>query len=78
VSTESTVTFAIENRMFGVDNLAKRLNSLVSDLQIGDWHPGPWTDWGHTAIEIGFDSVEDAALARTLCLGDIDQPPPRD
>jgi hypothetical protein len=63
---ECTVTFPIENGMFGVDSLAKRLNVLVSDGQIGDWHPGRWIDWGHTAIQIGFDSVEDAALAEQL------------
>ena len=68
--SERSVTFPIVNRMFGVDSLAKRLNALVSDGQIGDWHPGSWTDWGHSAIEIGFDSVADAALARQLCLED--------
>ena len=46
----------------------KRLNALVSDGQIRDWHPGRWIDWGHTAISITFDSVEDATLAKTLCL----------
>jgi len=70
VSTERIVTFPIANRMFGVDRLAKHLNALVTEGQIGDWHPGRWTDWGHTAIEIGFDSVEDATLAKTLCLED--------
>jgi hypothetical protein len=54
--------------MFGLDRLAKHLNALVSEGQIADWHPGRWTDWGHTAIEIGFDSVGDAALAKTACL----------
>jgi hypothetical protein len=61
-----TVTFPIVNRMFGVDSLAKRLNALVSDGQIRDWHPERWIDWGHTAISITFDSIEDATLARTL------------
>ena len=63
---EYTVTFPIENGMFGVDSLAKRLNVLMSDRQIGDWHPGRWIDWGHTAIQIRFDSVEDATLAKRL------------
>jgi hypothetical protein len=63
---ECTVTFPIENRMFGVDLLAKRLNALVSDGRIGDWHPGSWVDWGQTSIQIGFDSIEDAALAKQL------------
>jgi hypothetical protein len=70
MSTEHCVTFPIANRMFGIDSLAKRLNALVSDSRIVDWHPGPWTDWGHTAIEIGFDTVGDAALAKKLCLED--------
>ena len=50
--------------MLGVDSLAKRLNALVSDGQISDWHPGRWIDWGHTAIEINFDSVVDATIAK--------------
>jgi hypothetical protein len=70
MSAEQSVTFPIVNRMFGMDSLAKRLNALVSDGRIGDWHPGPWIDWEHTAIEIGFDSVGDADLARKLCLAD--------
>jgi len=68
MSAEHTVTFRIANKMFGLDRLAKRLNALVSDGQIRDWHPGRWIDWGHTAISITFDSVEDATLAKTLCL----------
>lgn len=70
MSDESTVTFPIANRMFGVDSLAKRLNALASDGQISSWHPGRWTDWGHTAIQISFDSAEDAALATKLCCDD--------
>jgi len=31
----------------------------------------PRLDWGHTAIPITFDSVEDATLAKTLCLESI-------
>jgi hypothetical protein len=58
--------FPIENGMFGADRLAKRLNALVSDGQISDWHPGRWIDWGHTSIQIDFDSVADAALAKQL------------
>jgi hypothetical protein len=56
--------------MFGVDVLAKRLNALVSDGRIIDWHPGRWIDRAHTAIEISFDSVADAALAKKLCVED--------
>lgn len=65
---EHTVTFPIANRMFGLDSLAKHLNALVNDGQIRDWHPGRWIDWDHTAIPITFDSIEDATLAKTLCL----------
>jgi hypothetical protein len=56
--------------MFGVDVLAKHLNALVSDGRISDWHPGRWTDQSHTAIDISFNSVEDAALAKRVCLED--------
>ena len=63
---ECTVMFPIENGMFGADSLAKRLNALVSNGEISDWHPGRWIDWGHTSIQIGFDSVADAALAKQL------------
>ena len=63
---EFTVTFPIENGMFGLDRLAKLLNELVSNGRIADWHPGRWIDWGHTAIQIRFDSVEDATLAKRL------------
>ena len=52
MSTERTVTFAIANGMFSVDRLAKRLNALVTDSRIADWHPGSWIDWDHAA-EIG-------------------------
>lgn len=47
MSAERTVTFPIANRMFGVENLAKRLNALVSGID--DRHPGRWTDRDHTA-----------------------------
>jgi hypothetical protein len=70
MSAQPTVIFPIANRMFGVDSLAKSLNALVGNGQIGDWHPGRWTDWGHTAIEIGFDSAADAAVAKKSCLHD--------
>jgi hypothetical protein len=61
------LTFPSENRMFGVDRLAKRLNVLVGTGRIHDWHPGRWVDWNHRAIEIGFDSVADAQLANLVC-----------
>jgi hypothetical protein len=72
---ECTAMFPIENGMFGVDSLAKRLNALVSDGQIRDWHPGRWIDWGHTSIQIGFDSVADAALAKQLLSHDAGRLP---
>jgi hypothetical protein len=56
--------------MFGVNVLAMRLNALVKDGRIGDCHPGRWADQAHTAIEILFDSVGDALLAKRLCLED--------
>lgn len=58
--------FPIENRMFGMDRLAKHLNELVRSGQIHDWHPGRWIDWDHTAIEIGFDTAADAQYAATV------------
>jgi hypothetical protein len=70
MSGQHTVIFPIVNRMFGVDRRAKRLNALVGNGQFCDWHPGRWTDWGHTAIEIRFDSAADATLAKKFCLDD--------
>lgn len=69
MSTPNTtmLTFSIENRMFGIDRLAKRLNALVSSGRIHDWHPGRWVDWDHRAIQIGFDSIADARLADLMC-----------
>jgi hypothetical protein len=52
MSTERTDTFSIANGMFGVDRLAKRLNALVTDSRIADWHPGSWIDWDH-AVAFG-------------------------
>jgi hypothetical protein len=61
----TTVTFAIRNRMYGVNVLAKHLNSLVKSGKIQGWHPGRWIDWHHREIEIGFDSAADARFAET-------------
>jgi hypothetical protein len=77
MSTEHTVTFSIANGMFSVDRLAKRLNAFVTGSRIADWHPGSWIDWEHAAIEIGFDSIEDAALAKSLCCEDTTGAIPR-
>jgi len=66
MSTERTDTFSTTNRMFGGDRVAKRLNVLMTDSRIADWHAGGWIDWDHAAIEIGCDSIEDAALPKNL------------
>jgi hypothetical protein len=78
VSTANTImlTFSVENRMFGVDRLAKQLNALVNSGRIHDWHPGRWDDWTHRAIEIGFDSVADAQVADLTCHDAASQMPP--
>jgi hypothetical protein len=60
----NSVTFPIRNRMYGVNALAKHLNSLVKSGQIQAWHPGRWIDWSHQELEIGFDSAKDAQLAK--------------
>jgi hypothetical protein len=70
-----TVTFPIENRMFGLNSLAKHLNELVRAGQIHGWHPERWTDWHHTAIQISFDSVEDATFASQLSVETRDKLP---
>jgi hypothetical protein len=57
------VTFPVENRMYGLDRLAKQLNELVRSGRIHDWHPGRWVDRHHDVIEIGFDSAADALFA---------------
>ncbi len=57
------VTFPIVDGIYGMDRLAKKLNELVRNGRIYDWHPGPWIDWDHHAIEIGFESAADAAVA---------------
>ena len=59
----TTVTFPVQNRMYGMNLLAKHLNELVLGGSITDWHPGRWIDWNHDAIEIGFDSAADARIA---------------
>lgn len=63
IDVETSVTFAIQNRMYGVNLLAKHLNELVRSGHIKAWHPGRWIDWSHRQIEISFDSVGDARRA---------------
>jgi hypothetical protein len=69
VSNESAclVTFPVEGGIFGVDRLATRLTALAASHQMGVWHIGHWVDWRHTAIRISFDTVADAALAKSAC-----------
>jgi hypothetical protein len=64
---ERQTTFAVSGGIFGVGNLATRLNALVASHQIGEWHIGPWVDWRHTAIRINFATAADAALAEATC-----------
>lgn len=66
-STECQITFPVRSGIFGVDRLAKRLQALQAEDQIGDWHIGHWIDWRHTAIRINFDSIADASLAKLAC-----------
>jgi len=61
--TNCVVTFAVTGGIFGVGQLATRLNKLLESGQIGVWHIGPWVDWRHTAIRIKFASVEDGKLS---------------
>lgn len=62
------VTFLVRYGAFGVNQLAVRLNGLVRDGQIRDWHPGRWTDSRHAGVEISFDTAADAAFAKANCL----------
>jgi hypothetical protein len=63
-------TFSIDNGIYGVDRLAKRLNALIGKDGIAAWHLAGWTDWKHTAIRIDFDSLEDARRAADMCRDD--------
>jgi hypothetical protein len=66
VSADCVVTFAVTGGIFGVGQLATRLNKLLESGKIGIWHIGPWVDWRHTAIRIKFDSVEDGKLSEDV------------
>ena len=61
---EYMITFAVAGGIFGVGRLAAQLDELSQSGRIGAWHIGPWVDWGHTAIRIKFDSVEDGKLSQ--------------
>ncbi len=65
--SECLVTFPVKGGIFGVGRLATRLTGLAASHQIGAWHIGHWVDWRHTAIRITFDTVADAALAKSTC-----------
>lgn len=60
----TSVTFAIQNGMYDVYILAKRLNDLVVSGRIQAWHPGRWIDKSHRQIEICFDCLADALFAK--------------
>ena len=64
---ERMVIFPVSGGIFGVGRLATRLTELAASHQIGEWHIGHWVDWKHTAIQINFDTVGDAALVKSAC-----------
>ena len=72
MAADCVVTFAVTGGIFGVGQLATRLNKLLESGQIGVWHIGPWVDWRHTAICIKFDSVEDGKLSEDVVRLDLE------
>ena len=64
---ERMVIFPVSGGIFGVGRLATKLTELAATHQIGEWHIGHWVDWKHTAIQINFDTVGDAALVKSAC-----------
>jgi hypothetical protein len=71
-AADCVVTFAVTGGIFGVGQLATRLNKLLESGKIGVWHIGPWVDWRHTAICIKFDSVEDGKLSADVVRLDLE------
>lgn len=65
-SNECVITFPIVGGIFGVGQLASRLNALLSAGQIGPWHIGRWINFKHAAIRIQFNSVADGETASLL------------
>jgi len=65
-SDECVITFPIVGGIFGVGQLASRLNALLSVGQIGPWHIGRWINFKHAAIRIRFNSVADGEAASLL------------
>jgi hypothetical protein len=47
----------------GLNRLASRLNALMANKQISDWHLGRWSDRNQAKHGIVFDNDDDAALA---------------
>ena len=47
----------------GLNRLASRLNALMANKQISDWHLGRWSDRDQAKHGILFDNDDDAALA---------------
>jgi hypothetical protein len=66
------VTFAVTGGIFGVGQLATRLNKLLETGKIGVWHIGPWVDWRHTAICIKFNSADDGKLSEEVVRLDLE------
>jgi hypothetical protein len=71
-SVAADITLAITGGIFGVGQLATRLNKLLESGKIGVWHIGPWVGWRHTAICIKFDSVEDGKLSEEVVRLDLE------
>lgn len=67
-SDDFLVTFPVSNGIYGVNLIAEGLDALAADGRIAGWHPGRWTDWTHTEIQIVFDTAEDATMAKRTCL----------
>jgi hypothetical protein len=65
--TECPVIFTVSGGIYGVGRLATRLNALVANHQISEWHAGHWVDWRHAAIRINFATAAEAALAKSTC-----------
>ena len=68
VAADCVVTFAITGGIFGVGQLATRLNKLLESGQIGVWHISPWVDWRHTAICIKFDRLRMGNYSKRSCV----------
>ena len=61
---EYMITFAVAGGSSVLAGLRLSSTSFRKAGRIGAWHIGPWVDWGHTAIRIKFDSVEDGKLSQ--------------